>query len=106
MFNFKISTALAVLVVAAQLLLPTIANAKSAPTKYVCASSSWGRLTLPIQKNKSGKAFVSIYLTMETTGNKSVVAFYGNRYVTNGLEAELKTVLKRSRAYVNDCKAI
>jgi hypothetical protein len=106
MFKTNFSKALVALVAAAQLLLPTVANAKPAPKNYVCASSSWGRLSIPIQKTKSGKSFVSIYLTMGTTGNESVVAFYGNRYVTPGLEAELKTVLKRSRAIVNDCKAI
>jgi hypothetical protein len=92
--------------VAISSLTPITAFAKPAPKNWVCASSSWGRLSVPIKKTPKGLSYVTLELSIETTGGNSVLAYYGNKVVDANIERDLNVILKRSRGFVKSCKSI
>jgi hypothetical protein len=102
---FSISITLATLVAISNL-TALAAFGKPAPKNWVCSNSSWGRLSAPIKQTPKGLSYVTLELSVETTGGKSVLAYYGNKVVDANTERDLNVILKRSRGFVKGCKSI
>jgi hypothetical protein len=104
--KIKILTISLATLVAISNLNPIAAFAKPAPRNWVCANSSWGRLSVPIKKTPKGLSYVTLDLSIETTNGNSVLAYYGNKVVDANIERDLNVILKRSRGFVKSCKSI